>query len=933
MEALYRRTLVILIILGVSHCIWSQEIPRIHHFTKKTYGAYNQNWSIDQGNDCRIYFGNSKGLIQYDGNHWKTYLLPNRQIVRAVAVGSEGRIYTGGYASFGYWEADSLGRMLYFSINHQLKEETADEEIWNIIVLSDKVLFQSFSKIFLFENEQLKVLYPPSNIMFLEKIGEQIFIPTISHGLFELKGEDIVKVSGSEIFSNKKIAVILPFQKNSFLIGTQNGELYCYQQGVFVAVQNRLTKFLRNFQLNKGLRLRNGRYVFGSILNGLYITDADFRVIKNINKANGLQNNTILSLHENHEGNLWVGMDKGIDLIELNKNILFFNDGTGQLGTVYSAVEANSYLYVGTNQGVFYKKKEVEESSFDEGQFKLLEGSQGQVWQLKKVDQQVFCGHNSGTYVIDGERIKKISQMTGGWWLLPLPKHPEIMLQGTYTGIAVFSKLENREDWTFSHKITGFDLPLKKILFDHTGLLWGISPHNNLYSFSLSKDYKEIIEVKKWSIDDGLTSEYALDICKIENHVIIKSGDIFLEKSPTTHQLVPISSQAKMEHKEGKFKIISFKENGYFEVYPDHVVWYSNQSSQRFNLSLVPRFENIIDLDAYYLFCMDNGYALLNKRELGGQNESANLGAQSVISEIVINENQSVFPVNKKMEAPLELQPAQNQLKFICSVPCAMGNAELEYKLEGTQDKWTDFEPPFIKEFSFLPAKAYNFKIRNKLTQEVTAFPFSILPKWYQTKIAVLLYLLISLITLGWLYRLHRVRLERQRIKMEKEQQVQLKQQRIALENEKLQSELTMKTKELANSTMNLIKKNEFLLQMKENIQGFTRKNQADNWMTDAKRLATSIDRYLSNNEDWKVFEANFNQVHETFLRKLKNDHPDLTPGDLKLAAYLKMNLSSKEIAPLLNISIRGVENKRYRLRKKINLPSSSNLIEYLMRY
>jgi DNA-binding NarL/FixJ family response regulator len=81
------------------------------------------------------------------------------------------------------------------------------------------------------------------------------------------------------------------------------------------------------------------------------------------------------------------------------------------------------------------------------------------------------------------------------------------------------------------------------------------------------------------------------------------------------------------------------------------------------------------------------------------------------------------------------------------------------------------------------------------------------------------------------------------------------------------------------------------------------------------------------------VFEMNFNQVHEQFFKKLKADFPELTPGDLKLAAYLKMNLSSKEIAPLLNISIRSVENKRYRLRRKLNLEEEENLTEFMLRY
>ncbi len=102
---------------------------------------------------------------------------------------------------------------------------------------------------------------------------------------------------------------------------------------------------------------------------------------------------------------------------------------------------------------------------------------------------------------------------------------------------------------------------------------------------------------------------------------------------------------------------------------------------------------------------------------------------------------------------------------------------------------------------------------------------------------------------------------------------------------------------------------------------------------TQVQQLHRLVERELSSENDWEVFEENFNSVHEAFLRKMKHSFPELTPGDLRLAAYLKMNLSTKEIAPLLGISIRGVENKRYRLRQKMNLPNDENLVEFLLEF
>ncbi|MDG2368916.1 MAG: LuxR C-terminal-related transcriptional regulator, partial [Flavobacteriaceae bacterium] len=91
------------------------------------------------------------------------------------------------------------------------------------------------------------------------------------------------------------------------------------------------------------------------------------------------------------------------------------------------------------------------------------------------------------------------------------------------------------------------------------------------------------------------------------------------------------------------------------------------------------------------------------------------------------------------------------------------------------------------------------------------------------------------------------------------------------------------------------------------------------------------IDRHLNNQDDWKFFEEAFNNADKDFLKKVKELHSSLTNNDLRLCAYLRLNLSSKDIAPLLNISLSSVEIKRYRLRKKMNLSRNEGLTDHLL--
>ena len=154
--------------------------------------------------------------------------------------------------------------------------------------------------------------------------------------------------------------------------------------------------------------------------------------------------------------------------------------------------------------------------------------------------------------------------------------------------------------------------------------------------------------------------------------------------------------------------------------------------------------------------------------------------------------------------------------------------------------------------------------------------------------------------------------------KSEKEKQI------INLKNEQLELENKSKGRELAASTMSIIKKKQLLATIKDELKLLKDKDT----MQDVIKV---IDKSLNKTDDWEFFQEAFNNADKDFLQKVKHAYPDLTPNDLRLCAYLRLNLSSKEIAPLLNISHKSVEIKRYRLRKKMNLDSSDNLVTRIL--
>jgi DNA-binding CsgD family transcriptional regulator len=151
------------------------------------------------------------------------------------------------------------------------------------------------------------------------------------------------------------------------------------------------------------------------------------------------------------------------------------------------------------------------------------------------------------------------------------------------------------------------------------------------------------------------------------------------------------------------------------------------------------------------------------------------------------------------------------------------------------------------------------------------------------------------------------------------------------IQNEKLGVEIKYKNQELALTTMHLVQKAEILLAVQEGLHHIRDKSPDQGVKKEVQQLLNMVNFDVKLDNDWEHFAQYFDQVHVDFLKQLRDRFPQLSTSDLKLCAYLRMNLSTKEIAPLLNISVRGVEGSRYRLRKKLNLSNDANLTEFIL--
>ncbi|MFT2008328.1 triple tyrosine motif-containing protein [Pontibacter sp. 13R65] len=932
--------------------------PFVQNYTKQLYNAGNQNWSLCQGADGVMYFGNSEGLMVFDGEHWQLYRMPNRIIVRSVAADTTGKVFVGGYAEFGYWANDKNGRFTYQSLTHLLPDTNElRNEVWKIYVDGDKVYFQSFSAIYLYQHGKVKLIKGEQAFLFLLKARNRFFVEGIGAGLFEVKGDLLSPLPNSEALGETGVLTILPYKEDQFLIGTAKDGLFIYDGQEFTPWVTEADYLLKTSQLNNGAMVQGKYFAFGTILNGVIILDEEGKIVQHVNKLKGLQNNTVLNLYTDRMQNLWTGLDNGIDRIEVNSPLFYYFDKSGKFGTVYSSIIHDNKIYIGTNQGLFYSDWSASKNrSLDPFDFKLIENSQGQVWDLSLVGGQLICGHNAGSFRVVGNSIQKISDVNGGWVMQRLSSNPDLLLQGTYTGLVVYKRDENG-NWNFSHKVADFSEPSRYVEEDNTGYIWVSHNYRGLYKLTLSNDFKIVKASRKYDQKDGLPGNYNINVFKLENRIVFSSDSGFyvydeisdkllkynqlnnkLGSFATSGSVIRANTKKYWLIDHGKVALADFTEPGKVKV----------NSSQFHMLSghMVQFYENISRIsNSMYLISIDDGFVVYN----AAVQQPNRTALPAVVIRKVENTTSRLTTIadTGKPGNELEIPYNRNNIRITYALPYySQGKARYQYQLEGYSDGWSEWSADAQKDFTNLDKGNYKFLVRAKIGEEaispVTVFRFTVLPPWYASAWAITFYLVFTLVLLFLLRQLYQQKLKRdqQRIleKLEQEKQEFLQQEALAneqkivkLKNEQLKTELAAKSRELANSALNIVSKNEMLQSLRDEINQL--KDAAGKKVPDdqLKKIQKIIDDGMGNERDWDLFESSFNETHENYFKKLKSRYPELTPNDLKFCAYLRMNMSSKEIASLLNITVRGVEIRRYRLRKRLNMEHEKNLVEFLM--
>lgn len=927
--------------------------PIVKQFVKKDYNAANQNWAVGQTSDGVMYFGNNQCLLEFDGSMWRSIKLPQNKIVRSLMIDKNDRIYVGSFQEFGFFEKNAFGNLQYTSLSAELKDyKMKNDEIWNIIELNGTVIFQSFTSYFIYDGKSTKGLRCKYTFLFFNIYKNRIYTHTNQNGFSQLTPliPEVSPVLSAELKS--PVISVLNHDANHALLVTKADGLFLFDGINISRFITDADDELRRSDVNRATVSKDGVILIGTILNGVIAIDKTGHKLWMLNSSNVLQNNTILGMHCDKDNNLWVCLDKGISMIQLNSSLKYIHSFSPAVGAIYSLSYEAPYLYIGTNQGLYSARFDVNRKTLSEVRFESA--VKGQVWNLTNIDGQHLCGNNEQTFEIKNRNASMISPVRGGMCISKGVIHgQEVLVQGTYSELCIYLKKDGR--WEYSHSVEQFINPIRYIEIDYTGTIWASHMHQGLYAIQLTNDLRKIASLRTFNSLDQ-KNEYNINVFSVNNRVVFTDHNSFYTFDDINKKIIPHKELNKHLGNFGQaYRVCHFKSDLYWfirngeaalvQIQPNSIKLIDIVQYSLFLNQTVDDYQNIIPVsDSECIFTLENGLAIYDAGKFKPKANDTKLQLKSIQTSdaesketIYLNLSDSVRPVTSYKF---------NNIIFTVFYPnySQLDNVNYRFKLEGLDKVWSEPGTASWKRYNYLPYGDYNLKVEvlsnSGFRLGSLNYRFEVNPPFYLSTVAKIIYLLlvISLLFGVYMYIKHLFVVKKEKIHEEQEsirkKEIEKRERQIiALEKEKLESELTLKSKELAESTMTIIKKNEILVNIKEEVMA--QKNilgsQYPNKYYD--KLIKLLDENLSSEADWAIFQTNFDRIHENFFRNLLIKYPELTSNDLRFCAYLRLNLSSKDIAHLMNISLKGVEVGRYRIRKKIGIPSSKSLTEFMIEF
>ncbi len=915
-------------------------------------------WKIATFDDGWVFFATQDGLLQFDNSMVRMFPLNNRYSSRGVFMDEKKkRLYVGGINEFGYYISDPEKSLEYICLSDSVGNDRHIGNIWNVYSHGNTVVAQGDVSVILYDEESgAHTLIDAGYKIDCSEMDDGVLWLGTDDGLKFLMGKSVVDAHGAESLKGVRIRGVLPYG-GSMLVVTADKGVYRYDRNTLTRLEAASSAALALGEVFSADVCAN-TLALGSIDNGVGVIDLTSGAMKLYNESTGLPNNTVLSLKFDGKGDLWAGLDVGVAKILLTMPVETFTNNALPIGSGYVLATVGDKMYLGTNRGLFYVDY-FPGADLSRSTFRQIEGLKGQVWGLSKIGNDLFCCHDRGLFLINGNRVERIEGVKSAWNVERFRNDPDRAYVGTYFGFMVIRKGKGR--WLLDGTVGGYTGSCYNFVQESATHLWSDDGEEGVYRLAVdtaTMRVEKIFNFKETS--DGLSLTSGISISRIDNDVYFSTRSGIYRYDSNAESIVPDRRMSLLLGSPHKVSRVG-KTGGWIYALTDKEILQADPAGilgmRRIPLPVSdtkPMHDGEVMFPVapdYIAYPTRNGYAFFDFSESGDSVPDEWGKPLSRINRMSVTtmKDSIVYQGNfQGLKDDIVLKYSENSIRIEFGSPAELAQGVL-YHTRFKDDKWSAPVSSGMKEFTNLKEGEYTFEVRAVAadgSESIDSISFRVSPPWWRSVWALGLYVALAAVAVWGCVVLEkrRVRLKQLDLMREKDAEMarrqadfewesKLKDHKIVqLEKEQLDKELRHKAQEMANVMISLANKNETLQTVKRELQNILQLIPRSS--SDARKaiqeLQGKVTVDIKSDQVLKRVEEEFDLVHNDFIKKLRADYPDLTNNEVLMCAYLKMNLSTKEIAPLLSISVRGVETMRYRIRKKFNLGREDSLTDFL---
>lgn len=916
--------------------------PGLTEYGISDFKSSEQFYAMQEDDQGILYFGNNDGVLVYDGERWHKVLLPNNSSATSLVKSEDGEIYVGGFNEFGVVKRDAYGTFTFYSLKERYNLGQSNfDYLWQAHTFEDYILFRSFGELILLSSKGITHIKPKNFFVYSGVINGQFYAMDYDHGLMKFDSEKLGLVeflpAANKDFNG--IASFLPSpEENQFYIATKAGSIYSVDEKtgsitLWTALfKNDIEELLTAVKFGKN-------YILGTDQSEILVLSEQGILTRDHKAFSEISNATFVNFFVSAK-TLWTLKNNGLTALDFDlPDIQLFDKSS-----VYDILIDQNNIYLATSSGVFYSEFRMPLNTFDNLNFSKISGLDGQVWSIDKIDQNIIVSGHNGLHRLKKNKLEILFGQDSFWKVIKVESRPDILLASSYNGLYVLNFIENQ--WEVATKVQGFDESSRDIMAgDDTNTFWVCHGYKGVFKLKLEDNFDRVYSLEHFTDKNGLESPYNINVTRYENEIIFTTNTGIFQFNEKSQKFEPNESLNNILGREYNTTSIEKDKDRTWFVQNDQFGFFTdNTSKQELHTSLFMNLKGKLNRS------MESYLPLENNKILIGANDGLYLYKidsevddkifQTVLTKVSYYSGDDKIWVNEKIDTKSFFSGKIDVLRFEFASPgmALSVKREYQYKLNGIDSEWSDWTENNFKEYTYLGPGTYDFMVRSRnmngqFGNEASSV-FEVPKSWYETNLFRLSVFLIIAIAMITTFQIGQKRIKKQ-VQKEKDlserskrfleleiEQLKLKQesQEIELAKNQLEEDLIAQQKELANYTMLLVKKKEIIVDIYEDLKEFGHRLKNTVHRKTILGILSKIRQHRIGEEYMEVFDVNFESVHVDFFNKLLELNPELTKRELRLCAFVKMDLTNKEIAPLLNISVRGVETGRYRVRKKLNV-------------